>query len=308
MKQIPVWLDCDPGVDDAAAFLLAHSLPELKIVGVSTVAGNAPLPVTTRNALRLRDLMGENFPVHPGAEGPLRRPYLNGAAFHGADGLGGAYLPDPTGEPEKTAAWDGLYEAACRYEGELVVLTMGPLTNMALALGKYPDLPGKIKQVIMMAGSITRGNRTPCAEYNVYADPEAAQSVFRSGANLTMCGLEVTEEAYLTREELEEIGNLHTRKGDFFYAASGHILEKNLAAGHKGFCVHDAVTVFYAAHPEQFSGEKAGVFVETQGELTLGKTVCDLNTDRKFDVKNIFLPLKIHREAFKNALIEAMKE
>ena len=308
MKQIPVWLDCDPGVDDAAAFLLAHSLPEVKIAGVGTVAGNAPLEKTTKNALRLRDLMGEDFPVYPGAEGPLRRPYHDGAAFHGADGLGGAYLPGPSGQPEKTAAWDGLYEAAEKYGKELTVLTMGPLTNMALAFGKYPDLPEKIGKVIMMAGSITRGNRTPCAEYNVYADPEAAQSVFRSGADLVMCGLEVTEQAYLTREELEKIGNLHTPKGNFFCSASGHILEKNLAAGHRGFCVHDAVTVFYAARPECFSGERAGVFVETQGELTLGKTVCDLNSDRKFDVKNVFLPLEIDREAFRDALTEAMKE
>ena len=308
MKQIPVWIDCDPGVDDAAAFLLAQSLPELKIVGVSTVAGNAPLDKTTRNALRLRDLMGEDFPVHPGADGPLRRPYLNGADFHGADGLGGAYLPEPSGAPEKLPAWDGLQKAAEEYGEELYVLTMGPLTNLALAFGKYPDLPEKIGKVIMMAGSITKGNRTPCAEYNVYADPEAAQSVFRSGAALTMCGLEVTEEAYLTREDLEKIGTLHTKKSDFFYSASGRILEKNLANGHKGFCVHDAVTVFFAAHPEYFTGASAGVFVETQGELTLGKTVCDLNTDRKFDRKNAFLPLTIDREAFRDALTKAMKD
>ena len=193
MNRLPVWIDGDPGVDDAAAILVAHDREELEIVAISTVAGNAPLDKTTRNALGLCEMLGAAYPVYCGASGPLMRKYEDGAEFHGADGMGGAKLPEAKREPEKETAWDALYEAAKRYDGRLCVVAMGPLTNIALALSKYPDLKDMIDRIAIMGGSITRGNRTPCAEYNIFADPEAAQVLFRSGAKIIMCGLEVTE-------------------------------------------------------------------------------------------------------------------
>jgi inosine-uridine nucleoside N-ribohydrolase len=159
----------------------------------------------------------------------------------------------------------------------------------------------------MMGGSATRGNRTPSAEYNIYADPEAAQAVFRSGVPIVMCGLEVTEQAYFTPEEWDELGTLPTEKARFLHRAGLHILEKNLQTGQKGFCIHDACPVFYLAHPEAFQGEEAGVFVETQGSITLGKTVTDLYSDRQFETKNALVLLQIDRQAFRQAILNALQ-
>ena len=305
--KLPVWIDCDPGVDDAAGILLAHALPELDIVGISTVAGNVPLSKTTANALKLGDFVGAAYPVYKGASGPMTRPYVHGAEFHGNDGFCGAVLPESERTAEELTAWAGLYAAAKSHEGRLELITMGPLTNIAIALQAYPDLPQYLHRIVMMGGSVTRGNRTPCAEYNIYADPEAAQAVFRSGIPIVMCGLEVTEQAYLTKEEWAELGQLPTEKARFLHHAGLHILEKNLQTGQKGFCIHDACPVFYLAQPECFSGEEAGVFVETQGNLTLGKTVTDLYSDRQFEVKNTLIILQIDRMAFREALLNALQ-
>ncbi len=305
MNRLPVWIDGDPGVDDAAAIFVAHDREELDIVAISTVAGNAPLNITAKNALCLCEMLGADYPVYRGANGPLMRQYEDGADFHGVDGMGGADLPAPKRAPEKAAAWDALYEAAKKYDGKLEVVAMGPLTNIALALSKYPDLATRIHRIAIMGGSVTRGNRTPCAEYNIFADPEAAQIVFRSGAKIVMCPLEVTEQAYLTEEELQAL--CKTEKGEFYYRASKHILEKNLEAGHPGFCIHDVCPVLFLAKENIFRGEEAGVFVETQSELSLGKTVCDLYSDKQFEVKNTFVTLEIDRAAFVEAVTRAMQ-
>ncbi len=305
MNRLPVWIDGDPGVDDAAAIMVAHDREELHIVAISAVAGNAPLDITTRNALCLCDMLGADYPVYRGASGPLMREYEDGAEFHGPDGMGGTNLPEPKRNAENIAAWDALYESAKKYDGKLEVIAMGPLTNIALALSKYPDLKDRLRRVAIMGGSVTRGNRTPCAEYNIFADPDAAQIVFRSGVKVVMCPLEVTEQAYLTVEELEALRS--TKKGEFYYQASKHILEKNLEAGHPGFCIHDVCPVLYLAREDIFTGEEAGVFVETQSDLTLGKTVCDLYSDKQFDVKNTFVALNIDRAAFVEAVTRAMQ-
>lgn len=305
MNRLPVWIDGDPGVDDAAAILVAHDREELEIVAISAVAGNAPLDKTTRNALCMCEMLGADYPVYRGASSPLLRKYEDGAEFHGTDGMGGAKLPKTTREAEKEPAWDALYEAAKRYDGKLCVVAMGPLTNIALALSKYPDLKDRLDRIAIMGGSITRGNRTPCAEYNIFADPEAAQILFRSGAKIIMCGLEVTEQAYLNASELEALRS--SERGEFYYQASKKILEKNLEAGHPGFCIHDVCPVLFLAKEEMFSGQWAGVFVETQAELSLGKTVCDLYSDKQFDEKNTFVVLNVDREAFVAAVSRAMK-
>ena len=292
MNKYPVWIDCDPGVDDAAAIILASDLKELDILGISTVAGNVPLPMTTDNALKLGDLVGKPYPVYPGADRPLIRPYHDGHDFHGAEGFGTASLPVSQRQPEEVKAWDGLYAAAKAHPGTLELITMGPLTNVAIALETYPDLPKLVKRILMMGG----------------ADPDAAQVVFRSGIPIVMCGLEVTEQAYILPEEWAMLEDSISFKSRFFHKASKFILERNLESGHPGFCIHDAVPVYYLAHPEMFEGEEAGVFVETQSELTLGKTVTDLYSDRQFDVKNTFVVLKIDREVFLFALLHALEK
>ena len=295
MSRIPVWIDCDTGVDDAAALLTAHRLDALEIVGISTVAGNVALDRTTRNTLKVCELMGADYPVFPGAERPWRRPYEDASKFHGADGLGGAALPEPKRAAQEEAAWDALFRAAEAYAGRLEVVTIGPLTNLATALVKYPQLAKRIRRILMMGGAAVGGNRTPCAEFNIYADPDAAQAVFRSGVPIVMCGLDVTHQAYLTAEEIEALTRQETAVTRFFLASTRRALELNLAAGQPGLCLHDVCPLLYLARPELFEGRQAGVYVETRGELTRGKTVTDLYSDHQFETKNAFVVLKIDR-------------
>ena len=295
MSRIPVWIDCDTGVDDAAALLTAHRLDALEIVGISTVAGNVPLDRTTRNTLKVCELMGADYPVFPGAERPWRRPYEDASEFHGADGLGGAALPEPKRAAQEQTAWDALFRAAEAYAGRLEVVTIGPLTNLATALVKYPQLAKRIHRILMMGGAAVGGNRTPCAEFNIYADPDAAQAVFRSGIPIVMCGLDVTHQAYLTAEEIEALTRQETAVTRFFLASTRRALELNLAAGQPGLCLHDVCPLLYLARPELFEGRQAGVYVETRGELTRGKTVTDLYSDHQFETKNAFVVLKIDR-------------
>ena len=191
-KQIPVWIDCDTGTDDSVAIMLAHALPELSVVALSAVAGNSPLYNTFPNTRRIVHLLGADYPVYPGAERPLvREPHVAGK-FHGENGLGDVELPLPDCAPETTPAWDALYEAAKRMPGELRLVATGPLTNVAIALTKYPELKTLLHSIALMGGAAVGGNVTPAAEFNIYDDPDAAQIVFKSGVPLVMCGLDVT--------------------------------------------------------------------------------------------------------------------
>lgn len=296
-EKLPIWIDCDPGVDDAMALLLASRLEGLELVGVSTVNGNVPLPVDTSNALRLRELFGFSCPIHAGADRPLLRPVEEGDSFHGPDGLGGAVLPEAEGSIDPLPAWDALYAAARRYEGRLTLIAVGPLTNLAIAFGKYAQLPSLLRRTLIMGGSATHGNCTPCAEFNVWADPEAARAVMRAPGEKLLFPLEVTEEAYLTGEEIAAFGE-RTPVARFFRAATRDLLRKNMEEGRKGWCIHDACPVLYCVAPELFSGREAGVYVETRSELTRGKTVTDLFSDKQFPEKNCQVMLQINRVEF----------
>lgn len=306
MKKIPVWIDCDTGIDDAVALLVANRLENLEIVGISTVSGNVQLSKTTSNTLKICDLMGESYPVYPGADKPVLRPYQDAGEFHGKDGLGGAELPEPSREAEKIPMWDALYEAAKKYPGELCLVTVGPMTNFAIALGKYPQLTELLKVHAFMGGATKGGNCSPCAEYNIYADPEAAQIVCRSGMKLVMFPLDVTHLAYLDEAFFGELAAHDTPVTRFVVKSCERALQRNLAAGLGGMAQHDACPLLYLAHPELFAGEEAGVYVETQGELTLGKTVTDLYSDKQFEHHNALVMLKIDRERFTDTVRKAL--
>ena len=172
-----IWLDCDFGTDDAAALLCAHGAASLEILGISTLAGNVEAHKTFRNALRLNRLLGADYPVYPGAEAPLVYPAEPGYRFHGENGLGGVELPLPENVivPD-VPAWDALYACARSMPGELRLVATAPMTNIATAFIRYPDLPGLLHSVTFMGGSAGSGNVTPAAEFNFYTDPEAAQS------------------------------------------------------------------------------------------------------------------------------------
>lgn len=308
MNRIPIWIDCDTGVDDAVALLAANQLPELEINGISSVAGNAILDNTYQNTCRVVHLMGRQYPVFRGARAPLNRPLRTAAYFHGEDGLGGVKLPLPSWAAQQTQpAWDAIYAAACRNPGQLRLVAVGPLTNVALALMTYPDLPELLHSIVIMGGAAVGGNVTPSAEFNIYVDPEAAQLVFQSGVPLVMCGLDVTLQAYLTQEDLEEIAAIGTPVGTFVYDCLQRPWALCRQRGLPGVSMHDSVPVFYVARPELFQARPAGVYVETRGKITLGKTVTDLDTDKKFPQQNAMVVLQADRPSFISQLKDCLR-
>ncbi len=301
-KLIPIWLDCDTGTDDTVAIMLAHALPQLQIVGLSAVAGNSPLSNTFPNTRRIVHLLQADYPVYPGADRPLVRELHVAGAFHGENGLGGVELPLPETEPLQTPAWDAIYEAAKQQPGELRLVATGPLTNVAIALTKYPALRTLLHSIALMGGAATAGNVTPAAEFNIYDDPEAAQIVFKSGIPIIMAGLDVTMQAELRPADWDEMASYGNRCGKLvgeLFACAWQTLQ---TVGLGGVAQHDSCPVLYLAHPELFEGQMAGVYIETQGAITLGKTVTDLQSDKKFDTKNALVLLKLDREGFMQIL------
>lgn len=304
MSRIPVMIDVDTGVDDALAIVTALKLDRLDVRGFTTVRGNAPLSMTTWNTLRVLEIAGSKLPVYPGADKAiLAEPVKPSAHVHGHDGLGDIGLPAPKRQPEEKKAWDAIYEEAVRQQGELVLIAVGPLTNLAMAVMKYRDLPQLIKKIVIMGGASSYGNVTPAAEFNIYADPEAAEMVFSSGIPVHMCGLDITMKLWFTPEELDALGRLNV-VGKVIRDAMQIVQGFSLDLGLEGVCMHDPCAVLYAAEPERFKAEECGIRVETCGKCTRGKTVTDFGVDRRFDFKNGFVVYDADREAFRDRIME----
>jgi purine nucleosidase/pyrimidine-specific ribonucleoside hydrolase len=265
-------IDCDPGHDDAIALLLAVASPEVDLVGVTTVHGNTTLDKTTANALRILELAGRaGIPVARGADAPLVRELSVAEYVHGTTGLDGPILPPPSTSPVEQDAVDFLAE---HLGPEVVLVPTGPLTNVAVLLERHPSV--RPARIVLMGGSIGLGNVTPAAEFNIWADPEAARRVFESGLDVTMVGLDVTHKALLTPERRERIrasgrvGTAVAELVDFF----GEYHRETY--GWPGPPIHDALALAYVVDPTLLATRLCNVAVETQSELCRGRTVCDL--------------------------------
>ncbi|MEX2627877.1 MAG: nucleoside hydrolase [Ilumatobacteraceae bacterium] len=269
-------LDCDPGHDDAVAIVVAAHTTDL--LGITTVGGNASLDHTTYNACVLRDLLGLTAEVHAGAARPLVARAEHAPAVHGESGLDGADLPEPARGPDGTDAI-GFIVDTCRRNDEVWLVPTGPLTNIALALRAAPDLADHVAGISLMGGG-TIGNRTPTAEFNIWADPEAAAMVFDSGLPLVMCGLDVTHTFLATPERIDAVsaldGRLATVLADLFHFFSGTYVTRHDRIA--GAPVHDPLAVLALSRPELFEQARRHVAVETHGELTRGMTVIDQRT------------------------------
>ena len=306
MNKLPMLLDCDTGVDDAVAILFTKFLNNLELVAVTTVAGNVEVEHTTRNTLQVLELAGmTNIPVYMGAAKPILCEPITAHHVHGQNGLNDIVLPKPKREPEPMPAWDAIYDYAKRYKGELTVIAVGPLTNLALAIAKYKELPKLLKRIVIMGGAAVGGNVTPCAEFNVYADPEAADMVFTCGAPVYMCGLDVTMRAYLSAEELDELAALGNKQAVFARDVMQGILKFYRTYKLAGVAFHDPVTVLYADDDSYFQTDFAGVRVETKGKLTRGKTVTDLYSDKQME-HNAYVVTRVDRDIFKKRVFEIL--
>ncbi|MHA6347017.1 nucleoside hydrolase [Roseivivax sp. CAU 1761] len=279
MAARKIIIDTDPGQDDAVAILLALASPELEVLGITAVAGNVPLALTQKNARIVCELAGRpDIAVHAGCDRPLLRPLVTAEHVHGRTGLDGPALPDPAMPLAEAHAVDFIVETLRREApGSVTLCVLGPLTNVALALRRAPDIAERLAGIVLMGGAYFEvGNITPTAEFNIYVDPEAAAVVLGSGAEITMLPLDVTHKALVTRarnDAFRALGNAAGRAvaemTDFFERFDK---EKY---GSDGAPLHDPCVIAWLIRPDLFSGRRINVEVETASALTLGMTVAD---------------------------------
>jgi inosine-uridine nucleoside N-ribohydrolase len=298
----PIVLDCDPGHDDAIALLLALASPELELLGVTTTYGNQTVEKTTANALRVLELVGRtDVPVAQGAAEPLARPLVVAAHVHGESGLDGPTLPPPSVEPASRDAVAWTAAAVAGSEAPVTLVPTGPLTNVA----RYLEAHGTagIERIVLMGGAIAEGNMTPAAEFNIWADPEAAQIVFDAALDVTMIGLEATHRAVTgpdVQRRLREAGSIGVFVAELvdFFA-----VYHRQTYGWEGAPIHDAVAIAHVLRPGLVETKLRNVEIERTSELCRGRTVVDLwlRTGRP---ANAHVAVDLDSNAFFDLLVE----
>ncbi|MDF1803892.1 nucleoside hydrolase [Thalassovita sp.] len=280
MQRHRIIIDTDPGQDDAVAILLALASPEeIDVLGITAVAGNVPLTLTALNARKVCELAGRpDIPVFAGCDRPLGRDLVTAEHVHGKTGLDGPVLPEPQMPLQDQHAVDFIIDTLrAQPAGSVTLCPLGPLTNIAMAFEKAPDIIPRVREIVLMGGAYFQvGNITPTAEFNIYVDPQAARIVFRSGAPLVVMPLDVTHKALVTRARNDAFRNIGNRVGpavaqmtDFFERFDK---EKY---GSLGAPLHDPCVTAYLIRPDLFSGRHINVEIETGSELTMGMTVAD---------------------------------
>ena len=280
MSPRKIIIDTDPGQDDAVAILLALASPgDLTVLGVTAVAGNVPLPLTTRNARIICELAGRpDIPVFAGCDRPLRRQLITAEHVHGKTGLDGPLLQDPTMPVQAQHAVDFIIDTLRREPpGTVTLCPLGPLTNIATAFQRAPDIIPRVQEIVLMGGAYFEvGNITPAAEFNILVDPEAAGVVFAAGCKLTVMPLDVTHKALTTATRLAAFRAMGTRVGDLV-AAWTDFFERfdKEKYGSEGAPLHDPCVIAWLLDPTMFTGRQINVEIEMQSDLTLGMTVAD---------------------------------
>jgi len=270
-------LDVDPGHDDAAAIMLAAAAQNIDLLAITVVAGNQTLEKTTINALNVCSVAGiSNIPVAAGMSRPIVRDQIIAANIHGETGLDGPYFGKPTVQLDKRHAVDLIIELLMNSEGDITLVPTGPLSNIAMAIRREPRIVPKIKQIVLMGGAYQLGNYTPAAEFNIYADPEAAHIVFTCGRPITMMGLDLTRQALARKEEVARIRSIGN-KASILFAELMEFFSKTQKEvfGWDAPPLHDPTTVAWLIDPTCIETKPMYVAVELRGEHTYGRTVCD---------------------------------
>jgi len=308
MGRRKIILDCDPGQDDAVAILLTLGSPdEIDLLGITAVAGNVPLPLTESNARRICELAGRtDVPVFAGCSRPLLRQLVTAEWVHGSSGIDGADLPDPTMILQDQHAVDFIVDTCLAAEdGEITLCPIGPMTNVAMAIVKAPEIVPKIQEVVFMGGTVfTPGNTTPSAEFNILVDPHAAHIVVHSGVRLVMLGLDVTHKALTTPERHARLAAIDTRVGRCVAGMLDFYNRFDMKRyGMEGGPLHDPCVIAYLIDPSLFQGREATLDIEIMSELTMGRTVVDWwnITDK---AANAFVIDEIDHEGFFALLTE----
>lgn len=305
-----VIMDCDPGHDDAIALLLASRAEDIQILGVTTVAGNSELCHTTKNARKILDYAGvTDVDVYPGCSKPMMRDLyrLTGAIIHGEDGLGGPKIPDPVTPVREEHGVDFIIRTLRESEEKIILIPTGPLTNIAMALVKAPDIKEKIEKIVIMGGAVLDpGNITSAAEFNIYVDPEAAKIVFSSGCKIYLNTLDISMKAVFYGEDIEKlraqndkVSTIVAQLLDFF--ASTHVKH----FGFKACPIHDALCVGVLIDENLIEYQETFLDISLHDPLTLGETVADLwgITGKE---PNCYISTKVDRELFVKMIQEHM--
>jgi pyrimidine-specific ribonucleoside hydrolase len=272
IRRPAIILDCDPGHDDALAILLASR--HFDILGITTVAGNVDVERTTLNARRIVDLTGQSIPVMRGSERPLARPAQDASIVHGASGLDGYQFPAPRAPLDPRDAVDFII-STLRSRDDVTLINTGPLTNLAVAIRKAPEVAGRIRAVSLMGGSVGVGNVTPAAEFNIWHDPEAADIVFGSGIPIWMCGLNLTHQASVDEITVEEFRRIDTHAARVTTSLLRFLVANMKRRFKVMVSMHDPCAVAALIEPTIITWAPMHVRVELQGEHTRGMTVCD---------------------------------
>lgn len=301
MKK-PIIIDCDPGIDDAMAILIAVTHSELDVKLITTVAGNQTVDKTTKNALNLLSFLNETtIEVAKGADRPLIKPLVLAEKIHGDSGLGNVEMNVNEREMSSYSAVEAMKREIECSEDKVTIVAIGPLTNVALLLRTYPHLKGKIEEFSIMGGSLKEGNITAVAEFNFFVDPEAAQIVLNAGIPITLFGLNVTHKVPLFSGELDSIREIHNETSQLVVSMLEYYFQAGRVEG-----LHDPCAVVYLIDPEVFEFENYDVQVETKGELTAGMSVVD---QRRFPTvkPNVRMAIGVNRDRLIGHLYESIR-
>jgi len=295
-----VILDCDPGVDDALAIFLAVRSPELDLLGITTVNGNVGIDLTTENALKVLEQANASVPVYRGMSKPLKKPIYSSSDVHGENGLGGVQLPKSEQKEEAQSAPDFLVEMGRKSNGEITLITVGPMTNVAVAIQQDPEAMKGYKEIISMGGAVGTGNITPVAEFNYWVDPEAAKIAMESGIPFTMLGLNVTHQTVLTPNDFHFMRIVGGKEGEFLASIHQAYIDAYWQnRGYMGCVPHDSLAVAVAADPTLVETVYCHVDMATDG-ITRGQSVADVVNAWEEKPKNVHVGMKVDRERFRD--------
>lgn len=302
-----VIFDCDPGLDDALALLLALASDELEVLAVTTIAGNSTIENTTQNALNLLEFYGKDtIPVAKGSSNPILGRFNSGSHVHGSTGIGGVELPKAKAHCDTRRAHELIAQEILKSDDKVTIIATGPLTNIGMAISLYPEILDNIDMISLMGGSVNVGNVSAVAEANCKNDPEAAHIVFNSGAKIAMFGLNVTYQTTIKPSEMEDIRNIG---GKFAHEAADfltyHFESYKVLPYFDGDPSHDSCAVAYLLKPEIFKMEELNVVVDLSGQYSRGQTIVDIHkvTGRK---ENAFVALSSNREMFVQLLKDSI--
>ena len=297
MEKVKIILDCDTGHDDAIAFMVAAKHPDIDLLGVTVVAGNQTLDKTLPNTLHVAQHLGLDIPIYSGMSLPIVRDQVTAGDIHGESGLDGPVFEELKIKAQEKHAVNFIIDTLMESDGDITLVPVGPLTNIAMAIRLEPRIIPKIKAISLMGGAYGLGNTTPAAEFNIFVDPEAAHVVFTSGVPLIMMGLDLTNTALATREIIERMNNIGNKAGKLFKDIMSFTLVSQELNGLDAGPVHDVTAVVYLVAPEIYKTIDTYVEIELNKGPSYGRTVCDIN-DRYHKKPNCKVGLSLDLDKF----------